>query len=389
MKKLLALLLALAMIVSLGACASGGSDDTSANQPSQSTDTKTDDGANSGDAAADDAKTDAPKDDTVYNFVASTHTPSTTTATVIFQNILDEITERSDGRIQFELYTDGTLAAADGIIDALDSGIADVAMVNYSRQSGRLDLFGVVSNPAIFTNPWEGTKAFMELYDTVPALKEQLEGVGMHMMGVQLGTSSVVMSKEPVNDISDLAGKRVITGTDAITDILTSVGATPLSFSNTEAYEALSKGTADAIASNSLSGAVGFGMQEVAKYVYDINLGVGPMLFTISNSAYDKLPADLQEMIDEVAREYVPDVVYKLYVLEEGKETTTMQTLEDAGVTIVEPTEEQVADFQAKYGEPIWDKWVSEREADGYTDARELMDTLVELCGKYAGTCPF
>ena len=162
-----------------------------------------------------------------------------------------------------------------------------------------------------------------------------------------------------------------------------------MSFSNTEAYEALSKGTADAIASNSLSGAVGFGMQEVAKYVYDINLGVGPMLFTISNSAYDKLPADLQAIIDEIAREYVPDVVYKLYVLEEGKETTTMQTLEDAGVTIVEPTEEQVADFQAKYGEPIWDEWVAEREADGYTDARELMDTLVELCGKYAGTCPF
>lgn len=378
MKKLLAMMLALVMMMSLAAC--GGDKTPSNSQPGA---------ASSQPAESQDQPAEPSQDDTVYTLIASTHTPSTTTATVVFQSVLDEITARSNGRIQFELYTDGTLAAADGILDALESGIADVAMVNYSRQAGRMDLFGVATNPGVFSNPWEGTKAFMELYETVPAIKEELDSVGMHLMGIQLGTSSVIMSKEPVNDLSDLAGMRVITGTDAVTQILTSIGATPLSFSNTEAYEALSKGTADAIASNSLSGAVGFGIQEVAKYVYDINLGAGPLVYGMSSAAYEKLPADLQAIIDEVAAEYVPDAVYTIYVQEQGKETTTAMTLEAAGVTIVEPTADQIADFQANYGAPIWDQWVADREASGYTNAREVLDAFVELCAKHTGTCPF
>lgn len=375
MKKLLASMLALAMVLGLAACT--GNPSPSPSQPSQ---TQTTEGPS--------ASQPTP-DDTVYTLVASTHTPSTTTATVVFQMVLDEITARSGGRIQFELFTDGTLAAADGILDALSSGIADVAMVNYSRQAGRMDLMGVATNPGVFSNPWEGTMAFMEMYDTIPDIKEELDSVGLHLMGVQLGTSSVIMSKEPIHDILDLTGKRVITGTDAVTDILTSVGATPLSFSNAEAYEALSKGTADAIASNSLSGAVGFGIQEVAKYVYNINLGAGPLVYGISTSAYESLPADLQAVIDEVAHEYVPDTVYQVYVQEQGKETTTEMALEAAGVTIVDPTAEQIADFQTQYGSPIWDKWVSEREAAGYENARTVLDTFIELCAKHTGTCPF
>lgn len=379
MKKLFAIMLALVMVLSLAACSGGQQGSQNSDQPSDSQPVDSAPGGNENPS----------QDDTVYNFVASTHTPSTTTATVVFQAVLDEITARSNGRIQFELYTDGTLAAADGILDALESGIADVAMVNYSRQAGRMDLMGVVANPALFNNPWEGTQAFMEMYDTIPDIKEEFDTVGVHLMGVQLGTSTVIMSKEPINDINDLAGKRVITGTDAVTDILTSIGATPLSFSNTEAYEALSKGTADAIASNSLSGAVGFGIQEVAKYVYNISLGAGPLVYGMSTAAYEKLPADLQAVVDDVARDFVPDAVYQIYVLEEGKETTTNMTLEAAGVTIVEPTEEQIVDFQDKYGAPIWDEWVAEREAAGYSNARQVMDTYVEMCAKHAGTCPF
>lgn len=376
MKRLFAMLLAMAMLLSLAACANGQGETSS---PGTSQAVEPDSGG----------EENPSPDDTVYHLIASTHTPSTTTATVVFQAVLDEITARSNGRIEFELFTDGTLAAADGILDALESGVADVAMVNYSRQAGRMDLMGVVANPGLFNNPWEGTQAFMEMYDTTPDLKAELESVGLHLMGLQLGTSSVVMSKEPVNDISDLAGKRVITGTDAITDILTSIGATPMSFSNTEAYEALSKGTADAIASNSLSGAVGFGIQEVAKHVYNISLGAGPLVYGMSTAAFNKLPADLQAIVDEVAQDYVPEAVYKIYVLEEGKETTTAQTLENAGVNIVEPTQEQIAAFQEQYGAPIWDEWVAAREAAGYSNARAVMDTYAELCGKHAGTCPF
>lgn len=384
MKKLIAMLMAAAMLCSLAACGSSSKGEAPAETPAAESQPAASAPA---EAPAETPAAEAPVDDTVYTLVASTHTPSTTQATVVFQAVLDEITERSNGRIQFELYTDGTLAAADGILEALESGVADVAMINYSRQSGRMDLFGVLANPGLFSNSYEATEAFMEMYDTTSDFKDELSKVGLHLMGLQLGTSSVVISKTEVNDISDLAGKRVITGTDAITSILTSVGATPVSFANTEAYEALEKGTADAIASNSLSGAVGFGIQEVAKYVYEIPLGAGPMLYAISESAYNNLPADLQAVIDEVARDYVPEAVYTMYVLAEEENVSVV--LDEAGVTVVVPTDEQLASFQETYGAPIWAQWVSGMEANGYSNAQSVLDTFQGLCSQYAGTCPF
>lgn len=373
MKKLLASLLVLAMSFSLFSLSACGGDTQSSTTPPSADNIAPSDGSGN--------------TDTVYNLIASTHTPGTTEATIVFQAVLDEITARSNGRIQFEVYTDGTLAAADGILEALESGIADVAMVNYSRQAGRMDLVGVCTNPGLFTNSWEGTQALMELYDTVPAMQEELGAVGLHLMGIQLGTQSVVISKTPVNDITDLAGLRVVSGTSATDQILLALGATPLGFSNTDAYEALSKGTADAIVSNSLSGAVGFGIQEVAKYVYDLGLGAGPLLYCISDAAYNRLPEDLQAVIDDVYRDFVADIVYTDYVLEQNKDVTALESFEQAGATIIEPTQEQLEAFQTNYAAPVYDEWVESLEETGHAEAREVLNTFMELCNKHAGTC--
>ncbi len=381
MKKFIALLMVIGMVCSLAAC--GGESKTASESPAVESEANESVPIETNDVE----EVAEPVDDTVYTLIASTHTPSTTQATVVFRAVLDEITERSNGRIQFDVYTDGTLAAADGILEAMESGVADVGMVNYSRQSGRMDLFGVVANPGLFSNSYEATEAFMEMYDTTNDFKDELSSVGLHLMGLQLGTSSVVISKTEVDDISDLAGMRVITGTDAVTNILTSVGATPVSFSNTEAYEALEKGTADAIASNSLSGAIGFGIQEVAKYVYEIPLGAGPLVYAISESAYNNLPADLQAIIDEVAHDYVPEAVYTMYVQAEEENVTA--TLEEAGVTVIVPTDEQLDAFQETYGAPVWADWVTSMESNGYSNAQTVLKSFQELCSQYAGTCPF
>lgn len=376
MKRILAMLMAFAMLFALTACGgtetvgdSAAVEDSGDNQPVEDV----------ADTAAEEST-----DDTVYTLVASTHTPSTTTMTVVFQNMLDEITRRSDGRLQFEVYTDGTLAAADGILEAVESGIADVACINYSRVNGRLDLCGVVALPGICSNPWEGSKAFLDLYDTSEALREQFSAAGLHLMGVAMGDGFCVISKDPVNDLSDLEGKKVIIGNEQVAEIMTKLGATPLSFSNSEAYEMLSKGTTDAIASNTISGAAGFGIQEVAKNVYHINLGIGPQVFCISEKVYESLPADLQEIIDDVCREFVPDDVYTVYTLEQGKEVTSIDSFIEAGATIVEPTEEQMTEFREKYAQPEWEAWA---EAQGEVGAA-VLDAYIEAVAVHEGTCP-
>ena len=226
-KKMLSLALSLAMVVSLtGLSACGGSPDGESSAPP--------DGAQSTQSG------DAPADDTVYQFVATTHVPGGGTAGQVFKAVLDEITRRSGGRIQFELYTDGTLSDAAGVLDCLDSGMADVAMLNYSRLNGRMDLVGVSSLPGLFSNSWEAMNAMIDLMDANETMQSMLAGCGIRVMGIQLGTQTVIMAKEEIDDLTDLAGKTVISGSNAINSVLQAVKANPVSFANSEAYEAVS-----------------------------------------------------------------------------------------------------------------------------------------------------
>lgn len=366
MKRFWAIILAMLMVLSLAAC--GGTTTPSSSTPS-------------------DSSTPSSPSGEVYKLIVSTHTPANGTATQVLMNYLNEIETRSNGRIDFEVYTDGTLAAVDGVIDAVTSGVADIAVVNPARQSGRLGLAEVAGLPGVFNNTWEGSKAFQELYDTVPAMGEELAAVGLKLVGVQLIEGVTIISKKEINSIYDLQGKKVISSTPFTTSIFTQIGAIPLGMANTEAYEALSKGTADVVASTSISGGAGFGLHEVADYVYHLNLGAGAMLYCMNEDAWNRLPEDLQAIINEVAHDFQPDNVYTVYCLELGKDPSSLETFEQAGVTIIEPTAEQVQDFQDNLAIATWTEWAAEKDAAGKAGT-EVLNAFVALCDKHVGTCP-
>lgn len=378
-KKGLSLILAAVMVLCMVILPACGSTDSGSGDAGASA-------SPSSDASA--GVTQGKPDDTVYNLVASTHVPGNGSAGKVFLQVLEEITTRSNGRIVFDVYTDGTLSDAAGALDALGSGMADVVMVNYSRFSGRLDLIGVCSLPGMFSNSWEGMKAMSELIENSDALQEMLADNGLKVIGVQLGTQTIIMSKSEVADLYDLAGKNVISGSSAVDSILLKIGANPVSFANSEAYEALSKGTVDAAASNSLSGNLGYGVHEVCKYMYNLPLGTGPLLYCMSQSAYDSLPADLQAIVDEVYLEYSADAIYTGYTLELGSEKTHEETYSEAGGTIIEPTDEQLSDFVDNICVESWSAWVENMNSLGFTEAQSVLDEFRGYLEQYEGTCP-
>ena len=375
MKKTLVLLLALALCLSLVTACSTTKEAAAEVAESTAEKPQTETAENSAE--------EAPADDTVYTLVASSHTPSTATMTTVFRNMLDEITARSNGRIQFDVYTDGTLAAADGILDAIESGIADVACVNYSRVNGRLDLCGVMALPGVFSNSWEGSKAFLDIYADSAELQKQFSNANVHLVSVAMGAAAGFLSTDPVNTLEDISGRKVIISNNYTAEIITKLGATPLSFSGPEAYEALSKGTADAWLTN-LEAAAGFGAYEIAKNYYSLSFGVGPQVFVISQKVYESLPEDLQQIIDEVGREFVPDDVYVTYTLERGKDVTSQEVFEEAGTTFVTPSEAEMSAFQDEYASATWDEWAADQGDAGSV----VLDAYLTALEGRAGTCP-
>ena len=47
------------------------------------------------------------------------------------------------------------------------------------------------------------------------------------------------------------------------------------------------------------------------------------------------------------------------------------------------PPEEEVAKWRAIGGEQFWEKWVTDREAEGFTEARDILDDTLEMIEGY------
>lgn len=375
MKRILALTLALALAMSCLLTGCNSSSEPSSTAPG------------TGDQPSSD-EVQQPSSDEVYQLVFSTQSPGSSAATEAIQKYLDRITELSDGRIQWELYTDASLVESSGIIDALATGLCDAGMVNYAHQGGKLDLAGVTALPGVYSNSWEATYALFEMYDKQGAFYQQLADNGLVLIGAFMSDGNMIFSKDKVTDISDLAGKRVISTTTVIDNILEKAGATVVGFSTTETYEALSKNTADACANMNFTSAASFALQEVCDYCYQLNFGSGPNLYCMSQASWDKLPSDLQDIIRQVMLKEQPSILYETYVLETGKEISSYDTFKEAGCTIIVPTAEQIEAFQTEYGEEIYEDWVQLMNEEGY-NGQSVLDEFLTAYDNYAGTCPY
>lgn len=360
----------LVLILSLIACSSSNTSQPPTPAPSTNTNTEN--------------KTEEPtKVDTIHLKSSSHIGPGAMNDT--FDAFLDEIEKRTDGQIKFERFYQGALVGGTDVVDALRNGVADVALVNASQQSGRIPLGTVATNPAIFSNPWATTKAMTELYDLFPELKEENEKVGVVDIGWITMPTAYVMSTKPVSSLDDLKGLRILSNTRGITTLLADLGATPIGLPIVESYEALSRGAAEAIAISYQAGSTN-GIHEVVDSVWTLPVGGGNMFYGMNKKVWDSLPDHLKEIIQEVRAEFQPDSSYKIYI-EQG-DSAAFQRFVDNNVEIIEASEEDINHVVENYATKVWDIWVKEMDEAGLP-GQEVLDTFRQLVEKYENEFPF
>jgi len=129
MKKLIALLLCLVLAVGALAGCSGGTSNTPAGSPAASPAASPSGGEPASPASSSDGK--------VYECVFNSTDLETTCNSQIVLAWEEEVTEASDGRIQFVNYWSGALASSPESIDAVKNGVVDLTFFHLSRRHRR------------------------------------------------------------------------------------------------------------------------------------------------------------------------------------------------------------------------------------------------------------
>lgn len=328
MKKLFALILALTMILSLAAC--GTKTDAPATEPPADAETTAD------------VPADAPAADPVTLRFAFSEAPESITAQVM-AGIKERIEERTEGRVIVESHWSNELGSINDCIEQITLGGNIVSSTSASSWApyGCSDMTAMDSMFA-FSSTDEIAK-FNES-DMWKAMVEEMESTGgIHMICMNWAAAPrVVLSSKPINSVADMKGLLVRVPTETYAAWFSALGASPVSgIPFAEVYTNIESGVIEA-AEAPFATLSDYSVFEVAKYAFNSNHTYAAACFGTSSTIWNMLSAEDQAIVTEELTAGGAEFT----ALCADSNAEFMQAFQEAGVTIVEPSADDVAAMQ-------------------------------------------
>ena len=366
------LLVATGVMIMLLAAACGG-DEEPADEPAP-------DGADEADDAddTDDAGDAEPADAIELDFG---HYQTRGAATEGEGRFADEITERSGGEITVNVHWSEALGTSTELWDLTRQGAMEMGLVVTHFDPDPFPFHRLQAMAFWGEDPLEDLERQHEMMTevfTMEPFERELEEANQRALLHQPLASYFLLSDEPECGLEALAGQRVRGLGNDYPRMLESVDATPVSLTTPELYEALDRGTIDAL-SVAMSHMDALDLHEVGSYA------CGPIFIfgnghttTINLDVWESLSAEQQGLIDEVAAE--TQDWYHEHALETEQELR--ETLEERGVEFVPFPEEDLQEWQERSPDVIAE-WVESLEAEGLgEEAAEVADRVREVWGQ-------
>ncbi len=284
-----------------------------------------------------------------------------------------EIERRTDGRVKIEVFPGGSLTQAPQCYEGVVNGISDIGMSCFAYTRGRFPLLEGLDLPLGYPNGMAATQIA-----TAMALKYQPQEVeDVHVLYIHAHGPGLLASKKPVNTLADLQGLK-IRATGLSSKIVESLGGIPVGMSQPETYEALQKGVVDATLCP-IETLKGWKQGEVINYVIDTSvIGYTTAMFVVMNKdSWNRLPADIQEIFDEVSREWIDEHGLAWDIAdEEGKEF-----VEELGHSFITLPQEELQQWKDKVA-PILNDYIATTKEKGLP-GEEFLQEIQERLATY------
>lgn len=246
-----------------------------------------------------------------------------------------KVTEASGGELTVDFVPGGLLGAHGQMYENVINGVADIGFDVPQYYGGRFPKSDVVSLPFNFDSA-VGASVALARMSANGVIDEFGDVVVLSMFAFP---NSYIMSNAPIAGLDEMSGKKIISTGKLRSDALKYAGATPLTISIDEVYQALSRRVSDGIVFPYTT-LQPFKLTEVVNHYYDVPLGGTAGMVFINKAKFealsDKARAALLEASGEVlAREFG---TFLTQMENDGRKMAT-----DAGGTIVTPTAEDIA----------------------------------------------
>jgi TRAP-type C4-dicarboxylate transport system substrate-binding protein len=213
-----------------------------------------------------------------------------------------KVEERSNGRIEVELFHSAQLFGGKEEMSALERGDIDLASPLDTYNTGLVPELGISSMPFLWPSPTAVQKSLdAGLFDL--GISQAMAKRNVKVLNVAVGGPYQFYGKGfKVTKPADLAGKKIAVSGTAASKAMELIGAAPTSMSSSDLYIALQRGTIDATARPLITG-IGRKLYEVLDNVTVVNMSYFTTFLSINMNTWNKLPPDLQKIVQDAANE--------------------------------------------------------------------------------------
>jgi tripartite ATP-independent transporter DctP family solute receptor len=285
----------------------------------------------------------------------------------LFDQSANEFAKRANAKLgdkaKVVVYGSSQLGSDGAMLKKLKLGTIDLALPS-TVMSSQVPAFGLFEMPYLVKDRDHMAKIRDQI--VVPILEPIALKAGYRIIGVwENGFRQITNNKHPINVPDDLKGIKLRTpkGTWRV-KMFKAYGANPSPLAFSEVFVALQTGVMDG-QENPLAQIYPARFYEVQKYLSMTGHVYTPAYVT-AGASWSRLPADVQKILVDTAREMQP-VVYKIAA---DLDDSLLKKLKDAGMQI------NVANKEAfiKASKPIYDEFA--KEVPG---GKELIDKALAL----------
>ncbi len=325
MKKLLSLLFAAMLVLSLAACGS-------------TTQTTSTTAAQSGTEGAADIDTSNVANDPKVTLVYAEVNPADTIVGQTATAFKEKVEELSGGSIVIDIQFSGVLGSENDVLDSMLGGSTTIDMSRISAFA--LNSYGaekslLLSIPFTFENRahfWNFANS-----DLAEEFLNEPQQIGLPIRGIFYGEEGFrhFFTVKEISGMEDLAGMKLRVSNDPIMNgMVEGLGASPTVISFGELYSALQTGVVDG-AEQPIANYKSNAFNEVANNLILDGHTLGAIQVVISDSAWAKLTEAQQQVLME-AGQYAQDFNANLSETEENK---VLEELKAAGCNVIEVTD--------------------------------------------------
>ncbi|MBF9035711.1 C4-dicarboxylate ABC transporter [Rhodobacterales bacterium HKCCE2091] len=286
----------------------------------------------------------------------------------------DAVEEQSGGRIEVERYPSMQLGGTPPeLIDQAIDGVADIVWTVVGYTPGRFPSTEVFELPFMVSDARAASCAYWTMFEE--GMQEEFADV--HILGTWVHGPGMFHTADPVEVPEDLEGMQIRGGSRLVNQLLERAGATPVGLPVPAVSEALSQGVIDG---TTIPWEVTTALR-VSELVSNHTEFEGPALYNLTfvlamnNDAYNNLPEDLQQVIDDNS-----GLEFSIFAggTQADADGPAREIAVDLGNNIITVDAATAEAEWLPLVAPIYDDWIADMEGRGL-DGQAMIDRAREL----------